>query len=295
MRCKSAVVLLFLYGSNGGVCWPLSAQETQLPELIIPPPEVADVSPTESNVAATGVAADARREMPPEAIEFIRTVALLLIPHEFADDDDWGNKTRVQSGLNMRLDDGQLKTSRRWKHVNHGDWRQASGMLVNPDETFRLRAAGLPDPEQGTRRYAVDVAARLRVTGRQQQWSYGLMLWSISAEAIADVDLHLVLDVKSDLVQSTGGTKLRFLPQVREAEVNLTDFNLRRISHLKGKPVQEIGDWFEKLIRKRVSRENKKLAVRLNTVLEKKPERLEVPFDVAGWFLSGMGKEDLEN
>jgi hypothetical protein len=171
MRYKSSIIFLFLCPSAACDCRQLFAQEAQSPELIIPPADVADVSSAESSVPTPGTAADARRKMPPEAIEFIRTVALLLIPHEFADDDDWGNKTRVQSGLNMRFDDGLLKTSRRWKHINHGDWRQASGMLVNPDETFRLQAAGLPDPDQGTQRYVIDVAARLRVTGRQQQWS----------------------------------------------------------------------------------------------------------------------------
>jgi hypothetical protein len=54
---------------------------------------------------------------------------------------------------------------------------------------------------------------------------------------------------------------------------------MRRISHLKGKPVQEFGEFFEKLIRRRVSRENTKLATRINAALQKKPERLEIPFD----------------
>ena len=263
-------------------------QQPERPVLIIPPFDAAEKPPMAAKI---NTAETTRQEMPQEAIDFIRGIALLLIPQEFEDDDGWGDETKIQSGLNMRFNDGRLETSRRWKHVNHGNWLQASGKLVEPEKLFQLKAARLPAPEKGTQRYDLEVSARLRVTGRQQQWSYGVMLWSISAEAVVDVTLHLVLDVKSQVVQNDEGTRLRFLPEVTQAEAQLTDFSLRRISHLKGKPVQEFGDLFERLLRQRVGRENKYLARRINTALEKKRERLEIPFDIAGWFNAADSKE----
>ena len=283
MRSGQLAVCLILGVSLVSVSRQLAAQETEAPELVTPPfnPAVV-VQPIEN--AAVAPATSPRREMAAEVSEFIRSVALFLIPQEFDDDNGWGDETKIQSGLNMRLDDGRLRTSRRWKHVNHGNWQQVTGRLVDPEDTFRLRVAGVPVPERGIQEYDIDVSARLRVTGRQQQWNYGIMLWSISAEAVADVNLHLVLDVKSEIVQSDNGTRLRFLPNVRSAEVRLSDFSLRRISHVKGKPVQEFGDWFEKMIRRRVTRENDKLTPRINAALEMEPERLEIPFDIAGLF-----------
>ena len=262
----------------------LAGQELSPADLTIPPFDVVEALPAEAVVDHDVRAATERLEIPREGIDFIRGVALLLIPQEFEDDDGWGDETKIQSGLNMRFDDGQLKTSRRWKHVNHGNWQQASGHLVKPEETFQLRAARLAEPEQGTQQYDINVSARLRVTGRQQQWSYGVMLWSISAEAVADVKLHLVVDVKSEIVETEKGTRLRFSPKVCQAEAELADYSLRRISHLKGKPVQEFGDLFKNLIQKRVARENQKLAMRINTALEEKPDRLEIPFEIADWF-----------
>ena len=225
-----------------------------------------------------------RRELPPDALNFIRGIALLLMPTEFDDDDGWGDKTRIQSGLNVRFDDGQIRTNRRWKHVNHGNWMRVTGKLVDPEERFLLHAAQHADPEPGTKRCEVHVSARIRATGQQQQWSHGLMLWSVSAEAVADVNLHLVLDTKSEVVQTDHGSRLRFLPQVTEAQAQLTDYSLRRISRMKGKPVQEFGDLFEKLVRRRVDQENEKLAARINAALKKKPDRLEIPLDIADWF-----------
>jgi len=274
------IIVLILFT---GCRIPLIAQELQPPTLVIPPFDAVEKSDAISSETA-------RRELPPDAINFIRGIALLLIPAEFDDDDGWGDKTKIQSGLNLRLDKGQIHTNRRWNYVNHGNWMRVTGKLVDPEERFLLHAAQLPDPELGTKRYEVNVSARIRATGQQQQWSHGLMLWSVSAEAVADVDLHLVLDTKSQVIQTDKGTRLRFLPKVHEAQARLTDYSLRRISRLKGKPVQEFGDLFEKIIRRRVNRENERLATRINAALEKKPDRLEIPFDIADWF--GVQKEE---
>lgn len=285
MRSECLILLSILLA---GACDCHAAQKTEPPELIIPPWDAVEKTPARADVNTAGTT---RQEIPREATDFIRGIALLLIPQEFEDDDGWGDEKKIQSGLNIRFSDGRLETNRRWKHVNHGNWLQASGKLVDPEERFQLNAARLPEPEKGTQRYDVEVSARLRVTGRQQQWSYGVMLWSISAEAVADVTLHLVMDVKSEVVQTDEGTRLRFIPEVSSAEAQLTHFSLRRISHLKGKAVQEFGDVFEGLIRKRVGRENRNLATRINTALEKKRERLEIPFDIGGWFHAADSKE----
>lgn len=280
MLREMLIIVLILFT---GCRIPLIAQELQPPTLVIPPFDAVEKSDAISSETA-------RRELPPDAINFIRGIALLLIPAEFDDDDGWGDKTKIQSGLNLRLDKGQIHTNRRWNYVNHGNWMRVTGKLVDPEERFLLHAAQLPDPELGTKRYEVNVSARIRATGQQQQWSHGLMLWSVSAEAVADVDLHLVLDTKSQVIQTDKGTRLRFLPKVHEAQARLTDYSLRRISRLKGKPVQEFGDLFEKIVRRRVNRENEKLATRINAALEKKPDRLEIPFDIADWF--GVQKEE---
>lgn len=285
MQSECLILLSILIA---GACDSHAAQETEPPELIIPPWDVVEKPPATASVNTPEIT---RHEIPREATDFIRGIALLLIPPEFEDDDGWGDEKKIQSGLNIRFNDGRLQTNRRWKHVNHGNWLQATGKLVDPEERFQLNAARLPEPQEGTQRYDVEVSARLRVTGRQQQWSYGVMLWSISVEAVADVALHLVLDVKSEIVQTDRGTRLRFIPVITQAEAQLTNFSLRRISHLKGKAVQEFGDLFERLIRKRVGRENRNLATRINAALEKKRERLEIPFEIAGWFNAVDSKE----
>lgn len=225
-----------------------------------------------------------RRDLPEEGQQFIRSIALILLPQKFDDEDGWGDEKRIQSGLNVDFDGGKLKTSRRWNMVNHGTWLRGSGELVDPENTFTLRAMQLPDPDEETRRYEIHTSAKLQVNGRQQQWNYGVMLWSISADAMVDLSLHAVLDVKSEVVTTDKGARLRFLPTVTQATAKMENFRLQRISHLKGTVVQGHGEVIEELIQLRLRRENKVLSARINKAIQKKPDRLEIPFDIGGWF-----------
>jgi len=102
-----------------------------------------------------------RRELPDEGQLFIRSIALILLPQKFDDEKGWGDEKRIQSGLNVDFDDGRLRTSRRWNMVNHGSWLQGLGELVDPARTFSLKAAQLPDPDEQTQRYQVNVSANL--------------------------------------------------------------------------------------------------------------------------------------
>lgn len=241
---------------------------------------------------ATSADSEGSHAIPEEAVQFIRGIALLLLPDRFEDDDGWGEQTKVQSGLDWDWDDGRLETRRRWKSVNHGSWLQASGELVDPATTFQLRATRIADSPTGAARYDIRATARLRVTARQQQWSYGVRLWSISADAIADVSLLVIVDVDTQLESADSGTTLRIVPTVTHAVANLDSFDVRRVSHIKGAAVQELAGWIEKLIQRRVDHESRDLAVRINKALSKLADRLEVPFEVGSWLVVPAPQRD---
>ena len=261
-----------------------AASDSQLP----PESEVVEVAEPPELVLSTEAAYQRpnhqRRDLPEEGQQFIRSVALILLPQKFDDEDGWGDEKRIQSGLNVDFDGGKLKTSRRWNMVNHGTWLRGSGELVDPANTFTLRAIQLPDPDEETQRYEIHTSAKLQVNGRQQQWNYGVMLWSISADAVVDLSLHAVLDVKSEVVTTDKGARLRFVPSVTQATAKMENFRLQRISHLKGTVVQAHGEVIEELIQMRLRRENKDLPARINKAIQKKADRLEIPFDIGGWF-----------
>jgi hypothetical protein len=286
-KLLSALTLLVI-----GITPPLCAGQEAAPagadSKLISESEVVEVAEPPEQVLSTEAAYQRpnhqRRDLPEEGQQFIRSVALILLPQKFDDEDGWGDEKRIQSGLNVDFDGGKLKTSRRWNMVNHGTWLRGSGELVDPVNTFTLRAIQLPDPDEETQRYEIHTSAKLQVNGRQQQWNYGVMLWSISADAVVDLSLHAVLDVKSEVVTTDKGARLRFVPFVTKATAKMENFRLQRISHLKGTVVQAHGEVIEELIQMRLRRENKDLPARINKAIQKKADRLEIPFDIGGWF-----------
>jgi hypothetical protein len=287
LKLLSALTILVV-----GIVPPLCAGQEEaaagLGSQLIPESEVVEVTEPPELVLSTEAAYQRpnhqRRDLPEEGQQFIRSVALILLPQKFDDEDGWGDEKRIQSGLNVDFDGGKLKTSRRWNMVNHGTWLRGSGELVDPLNTFTLRAIQLPDPDEETQRYEMHTSAKLQVNGRQQQWNYGVMLWSISADAVVDLSLHAVFDVKSEVVTTDKGTRLRFVPTVTQATAKMENFRLQRISHLKGTVVQGHGEVIEELIQMRLRHENKDLPARINKAIKKKPEKLEIPFDIGGWF-----------
>mgnify|MGYP006928173243 CR=1 FL=1 len=222
--------------------------------------------------------------LPPHAIQFVKGMAILLLPESFEEDDDWGNTKRVQSGLNVTLDGLRVHTSRRWKDVRHGTWRRVTAVLVNPEEFFQLQISLLPRKAEGVPRYRVRTSIRLNVTGQQQQWNLGLKLYSISA--VTEADLTFVADVqfRNLLVKTDDGGKLRVLPQIETADVRMTGFRLRRISHAKSGGVRLFGESIQTIVEHRVRKESEKLADKINRKVEQKPERFEVPAGILAVF-----------
>lgn len=72
MWCETLIILSTLLA---GSCSSFAAQESQPPELIIPPFDAVDEPQAEATVNSDGTA---RQEMPREAIDLIRGIALLL-------------------------------------------------------------------------------------------------------------------------------------------------------------------------------------------------------------------------
>lgn len=225
----------------------------------------------------TAEAEQANSELAPAAQQLLQGMALLLLPQTYTDDDDWGTTRKIQSGLNVDLDGLKVQTSRRWKHVNHGRWRRIDATLVSPADHFKMTVRLLPRLEAGVPRYQIDARLRLRATGRQQQWLLGTKVYSISADAVADLALQADVHLAGSLHNSDDGRRLRILPVVERTELSVQGLNIRRISHWKGGPVREFGHVMDGMVRAAARRKSAKLTQKINSKIAGKPERFEIP------------------
>lgn len=256
-------------------------------ELRVPPPP-ADDRPAASDADADTSTDAEIPQLSSAAEQLLQGMALLLLPQTYTDDDDWGGTQKIQSGLNVDVDGLKVHTSRRWKHVNHGRWRRVDATLVDPENHFRMSVRLLPRTEQGEPRYRIHARLRLRATGRQQQWLLGAKIYSISADAVADLSVNVDLHFATSLQQTDDGRRLRILPVIENSQVRVDGLNIRRISHWKGGPVREFGHIMDGMVRAAARRKSAKLTDKINAKIERKPERFEIP---AGIFYLFGGKD----
>lgn len=97
---------------------------------------------------------------------------------------------------------------------------------------------------------------------------------------MADLTFRCQFEVRRIVETDSAGTTLRFKPQVTAAEIHLDRLQLRRVSHMKGAAVREVGSWFETMIRNRIQRENSRIVEKINRKLEEQSSDFEIPF----WF-----------
>lgn len=213
----------------------------------------------------------------PEVTNFIKGMALMLLPSTYTDDDDWNLHKRVQSGLNVKFKGLKLDTSRRWKDIRHGTWQRVDATLVDPEGHFQLAISFLPRTKADEPRYRVRAKMRLRAVARQQRWNLGARLYSVSADVVADISFDADLHFQTQLVKTDNGTQLRVLPKIETANARVDGFSLRSVSHAKGGAVREFGNVIEAIVKRAVRKKGEKLPNKINGKIMKKPERFEIP------------------
>jgi len=209
--------------------------------------------------------------------QFITRLVVDEIPREYENTKKWGGTKRVMSGLDWELDGIKIETRRQWKAVNHGTWKRYKLKLVDPEKTFEVRLENLRD--LGDNRAAFDLigVAKLDCSGRLSEWRRGVQLLSLSAEADAKVRLVAHLEVKMGLDPRTLPPDILLRLVVTSADLQLQEFELRRVSKADGPLVKQAGEIVEEGLQEYLAEHRQKLADKINTQLEKKRDKLRVP------------------
>lgn len=215
-------------------------------------------------------------EVPDHARQLLTTLAREAIPAEYENMKEWGKTKKTWDGLHMHMDGLRLKTKRRWKEANHGTWKRYRMEVVDPDEHLQLQLTNFSKREDGTLELDVALNSRVRCYGQLQKWSHDVRLFSISADARADVDVKLRCSVSTSMDLTHLPPDLLFHPQVLDAAIYLRQFELHRISHADGPLVGELGDTLEKVLRKELADRSDKLGVKMNRQIKKKEDQLRL-------------------
>lgn len=210
---------------------------------------------------------------PPESFQRIVTeLAREHLPAQYEKTRNWGRTTPVLRGLDVSRDGLQVRTKRKWKEVNDGAWQRYRIEPIDPDANFEVRLLnGQASP--GKFEFDLWAIALLRVEGRHAQWERGVQLFSVNATAQARVELkaHVEVDIKIDAAQFPPAVTVR--PRVVDAELNLVEFKLERVSDLHGPLVKSLSSTARDVLEDKIDDNRQKLVDRLNASLDKRRDK----------------------
>ncbi len=208
--------------------------------------------------------------------KFIRDLALVAIPDQFEDDKKWGKTRRVQSGVSVKFEGGKLRTHRKWKNVKHGRWQKHNIKMIEPEKRFQLQINNVVKTPEGAYHFDIACFARLRVEARFQDWRLGVPLLRISTDAVTDVRLDSHCELVLDFDYGTFPPAVELKPKVHAANVRVGRFEVKRISHLKGRVAEEFSGAIKSVVTHEIARRRKDLPKKINKKIAKKKDDLRI-------------------
>ncbi len=203
-------------------------------------------------------------------------IVLEHIPHSYENKKDWGHKSERWDGLHISLDGLRLDTKRRKKEVNHGTWNMYRIRFIEPDEELRVRLDNARLHKDGTVGFDIYVTAPLRAFGRTSKWVKGVQLYSFSANADARARLKLSCRVGVIMDITKLPPDIVFEPKVTDADLELLEFRVTRISAVGGKVAEELGRSIRRVLEREIEKKRHKLVDKLNRQIKKNKDDLRL-------------------
>jgi hypothetical protein len=254
---------------------PLGVPAT-IPDVAVPDTTVPDTTlpldPTSGGAAEPPLN---YREATLERLQgTLRSLAVANLPDRYVDEKSWNKTDRRIDGVDVTFYRGKFETRRKWKEVNNGLWKRYEIELIDPVNRLQASVLDLRLDEQGTPRFRMSLRAPLIARGQTAQWALGVQVFSLGAEATAEVELVVDGSCRVLPAATAFGPTLRLDPHVDAAALTLHSFRLDRIGRAKGDVAEELGEALETVVRQRVEASGDRVAAKLNAAIEKRRDRL---------------------
>lgn len=209
---------------------------------------------------------------------FLRELSHEVIPDEYEVRENWGHKTEVFAGFNVREGELVPRISKRTKRVNHGAWRRFKVRLIHPDELrFEIRNTRLE--AGGGLSCEVLVSARLRCTAQAEFWNLGVRTGSATVQS--DVALKAVAEVRvvgrqADPEEDSFFTEVVYTPDVPDVRLRLTDLDVRRIGAVDGDVADALGDASRQVVQHFIEKQEPRVRKKLREEIESSDAELRL-------------------
>jgi hypothetical protein len=208
--------------------------------------------------------------------EWITAIVREQLPENFEKRKNWGHTAKSFDGVSIKMEDGRLKTHRKYKEANDGTWQLYRITLTDPEEKFDINIANIRKLDEGKIGLEVTAVASLEVFGRQSVWEHGVQLYSLSAEASARVRLWAYAEIATHMDLTRFPPDISLDPTITAARFEIPDFRLKRIGELHGPLVRSLSHATREALEDKLAEDNEKLVAKLNRAIDKQQQKLKL-------------------
>jgi hypothetical protein len=212
-----------------------------------------------------------------ELSQWVRWIALKNLPPNIEDNRKWGKRRRVYDGVDMHWEGMRLDTKRRWKMVNDGTWSRYFIEWIDPANRLEINVLSLDFWQKG-RGFSsrIRIVAPLKIFARVSQFQRDVQLISLSMQADATVALEIDLEVGIRVNPLVFPPDMEFRPKATRADVQLLEFEMHRLSQIRGDVAEWLGKGLRGILDRKISETNDKLVLKINDSFAKQQDRLRL-------------------
>ncbi|MBU6174362.1 MAG: hypothetical protein KGQ60_11190 [Planctomycetes bacterium] len=232
------------------------------------------------------VSADERQEMS----AWVKWLVLKNLPANYEDNRRWNQRKEVVVGLHIHRDGFRIQTKRKTKSVKHGTWTRYLIEFIDPEKELQIDIEKIEFLSQGRIDISTRIELPLRLFGRVSQWQRDFQWYSLSADGSARVELHVDCQVNVRVNPTTFPPDVEFAPVVTEAEVQLKEFEIERISRLGGDAAELLGKGIREILDEKLEEYDDKLVEKMNQEIGKQKSKLTI--SLGDWLEKKLSKRN---
>lgn len=247
-------------------------------------------TPAAQPAAGTGNASDTNLASP-QMVAWLQQLIRENLPEEYEDNRKWDIQKEVWDGVDFSHEGLKVKTKRKHKLVNHGTWTRYRLEMVEPDQNLKIQFHQLEVAKDHKIHFHVSIDMLLDVFGRLSQWVRDVQVVSISANADATCRMTIRGTVGFKLNPLKFPPDIGIQPHVDDANVEISQFKVRRISQVGGPLAEKLGNGLRKALENKLEDSNAKLPEKMNKQLAKHSDRMQ--FSTQEWLQSKLPLPDI--
>ena len=229
------------------------------------------------------VSADERQEIS----TWVKWMVLKNLPPNFEDNRKWDKRKEVFTGVHIHREGFKIETKRKTKLMKHGTWTRYTIDFVDPEKELIVDVSKIDFSHDGRIDITTRIETPLKLFGRVSQWQRNVQWYSLSMHAKSRVEMNVECSVYVHVNSAKFPPDVEFSPKVTNANVQLKEFEVDRISRVGGDAAELIGKGIREVLDEKMKDYDDKLVEKMNREIAKQKDKLTI--SLGDWLAKKAG------